>query len=175
MNIFTLHTNGRHVISYIFVIISFLVGMYQLKGLPYHIRGVICMLMCSLATNFYEAIWSAMSVSTGVTIVNPGLIYLYIMIVIGLGAIMSIVNDQFKFIKIGKVFLMCMCFYVISFLALYASGWFYDVGAFMLYKGPDPHNWLWAVSKGLGFFVWNGVLAPQTTEKNDGVGQEEVN
>ena len=138
--------------------IAFLVGMYLLKGLPYHIRGVISMLTCAFATNLYELVWSVMSFASGVTMVNPTLIGMYILVTIGLGASMLIANNYFKFIKINKFFFTCLFVYIVSFLALYISGFFYDVGMFMLYNGPDPHNWLWAVTKGLGFFTWVCML-----------------
>jgi len=78
---------------------------------------------------------------------------LYIATTIGISAMIVIVDKQYPSYNPNKyVFLILSALFVV-FGKMYYMGWFHDLQLWYTTGGPDPHNWMWALSKILGFAV----------------------
>lgn len=138
-------------VSVLLVGSAFLFGFLIQKRGPLHIRLVISMLMCTLGHFIYEDIFITVMGYTGR---GTEALFLYLAITFVLIMIITYVNSDYPFINFSPSFAVLLSTLLFCFGALWYMGWFHRLQLWYIGEGPPVENWLWAVTKGLGFFTW---------------------
>lgn len=114
-----------------------------------------------LGTNFYEIIFNSIlylgKVNVGyVDTTHFTGVFSFVLGLVATSAIISIIHfrkpfitfKHWKFIFLGFLLLMlCLS-------TMYFTFFFNNLILWLHYNGPDPHNLIWALSKGLGFWMF---------------------
>jgi len=139
-----------HVFSILAVLWCLLSVTVAQKKHPIHIRAINALLILLLGHFIYEDVFILIMGTVGRSIDALGL---YIATTIGISAMIVIVDKQYPSYNPNKyVFLILSALFVV-FGKMYYMGWFHDLQLWYTTGAPDPHNWMWALSKILGFAV----------------------
>ena len=69
--------------------------------------------------------------------------------IVGLIPLIYIFNLKFHFLKINKWFIICVAIQAMVFVGIFVVG-----PEYVLFSPYGDYNWLWALSKALGFWMW---------------------
>jgi len=149
-----------HVFSILAVSWCLLSLTYIQKKHPIYIRIINSLLVLLLGHFIYEDIFIFIMGTVGRSIDALGL---YVAITIGIGAMIVIVDKQYPSYKLDKHVLTLLLILIGVFGTMYYTGWFHRLQVWYSCSiCPDPHNWMWAISKVLGF----AVAVPLLREEN---------
>ncbi len=142
-----------HVFSILAVSCCLFSITYAQKKHPIYIRIINSLLLLLLGHFIYEDIFIFIMGTVGRSIDALGL---YVAVTIGIVAMIIIVNKQYPSYEFDKSMFWLLSALLSTFAFMYYVGWFRELQVW--YTGgcpgcPDPHNWLWAISKVLGFIV----------------------
>jgi len=150
-----------HMISILLVGLALLIGILIQKQHTFHIRVVISMLMCIFGHFVYEDIFI---VIMGLTGRGTSMIYLYLAVTFLLGMIIMFVHIGYPFLRFNPSFIVSLAGLLFCFGVLWLSGWFYMLQLWYVGEGPPVENWLWAVTKFLGFLTWVKLIDKRRNE-----------
>lgn len=162
MNIYTIYINGiisGHLLSIIFAIVSVLIGIKLLLGRFNIIYTIMFSLLMGQLGNFgYEVIWKYnMGEEFNAVLLYGDVFFALLMLAL-------FINYKIKFININKYTLISLIIFISSIVLLLYTGWYIETKLWILGIGPDPHNFLWAISKCFGFLVPISVLKSKETK-----------
>ena len=163
INIFQLYIGHTHVLSVFAVGASMLLGILICKQHPPHIRMMISMITTLLGHFVYEDIFMLIMGMTGR---SASAWVLYTLVMVGIVAGCSILNTFYPFIRLRygyRYSLLLLGVLMLCFTGMWFTGWFHALQLWYLKTGPDPHNWLWAMSKVVGFVVFFPMLSGEET------------
>lgn len=159
INIFQLYIGYVHVFSVFAVGVSILLGTLICKQHPFQIRMIISMITTLLGYYVYEDIFMMIM---GLVGRSARALILYVPVTIGIIACGSILNGYYPFMHLRYGYhrsLLLLGVLLLCFAGMWLTGWFHALQLWYLKTGPDPHNWLWAVSKFIGFVVFFPMLS----------------
>jgi len=86
-------------------------------------------------------------------------IFLYLIITVVLVIGIQIAHDYRSFLDAHPwEVLNILIVQSILFLIMFTQGWFHSLQKWYEGVGSDPHNLLWAISKGFGFISWLSLI-----------------
>jgi len=141
-----------HLWSLIAMVTTFFIGCYllrRIKKIPLIYNILISTVIVQFGNHSYEMIW--------ITIIGHNPIA-YILSMCFILFILLLLNYKFRFFSFKPVFVYLVIIQIIVYLILYLSGHYKAIKLWMYSGGPDPHNYLWLLNKGLGFWIWLGVV-----------------
>ena len=137
-----------HVLSIGIVSWCLLVIVVYQREHPFLIRVINSILVVLLGHFIYEDIFILIMGTVGRSVDAIGL---YILITIGIGASIIILDGQYPSFELDENAFLMIFGLLGVFAIMYYIGWFHKLQLWYLGQGPDPHNFIWALSKVLGF------------------------
>ena len=131
---------------------AILVGMLLQPRRHFIFKLMNAMMLCTLGHFVYEDLFIIFAGTAGRSI---NALVFYLIITFAIVYCLLMMNRTYPFLKFNKLYLQANLVVLAAlFLFLWAFGWF---GALQLWYerlGPDPHDFLWALSKAWGFYGW---------------------
>ena len=134
-----------HLWSVIVVLITLLIYLYLLRKLHPIYNLLVLVIMIKFSANLLEEMyfvvlgWYDIYSLTSINFLS----------VIGIIPLIYIFNSKFHFLKINKWFLVCVAIQTMVFVGIFVAG-----PEYVLFSPHGEYNWLWALSKALGFWMW---------------------
>jgi len=153
LNIFAIKIFSLHIVTLITITLTFLITYRKLKTKLIY-KLTIAGIVVSLGVWFYDFVWTLLLHNWRCNI--PRLI-----IVIFFVQILLVFNFFLKlhFLKFNVLFPILMTLFLLIICYMDVSGWFTQFRAWGANLSlPDPHNWLWALSKVIGIMMWISVI-----------------
>jgi len=163
INIFHIYVFGMHAISYAFVFLSFLIGMYlqpRSRALIYKI--VVSLLMCQFGNYFYELNYFFFAKTAENSYTTLATLPLYAAVAGFLLIGIVYLHRKYALFSINKYSVVCFTLLYSSMFVLLLTNHYEALSMWQFRLGPDPHNAIWALSKFMGF-LWPVMLL--TTNK----------
>ena len=171
LNIFQWYINGDHVFSWFAVIASVLIGMYILrKQYPIYLSFMMSLSVAAFSTNIYEIIFNSILYFGKINVgyIDPshfGGVFSFVLGAIASGTLIIIIHLRKPFITFQYWKYVCLGFiaFLICLIAMYYTNFFNNLALWLFYQKSDPHNWLWALSKTLGFLIFIPLVKRKRT------------
>lgn len=118
--------------------------------------------IATLGSNFYNIIFNSILYTGEVHVgysdptLFTGIFFTFGLETIATVAIITIIHSHKPFITFQYWKYTCLGFglLMVCLTTLFLTGFFNQLTLWMFYSGPDPHNWIWALSKGLSFLMF---------------------
>ena len=150
-----------HLVSLLIVVGCILYGILVQKRYPLYTKTLISMLMCTFGHYVYEDIFIWIMGFTGR---GTESLILYLAITSVLFSVIMFVNKLYPFLYMNPSFIVTLAGLLFSFGALWYTGWFHQLQLWYTGQGPPVENWLWAMSKLLGFLTWVKLIERRKAE-----------
>lgn len=155
INIFTIYISlfgliSVHLLSILFVIISFLSGILLTRRFKIVDSIIYSLLMCQIGNFLYEISQILILSTVGRDL---GSLTFYGDVLILLSMFAWYLNRRKIFLHFNWWTLVCFLAFICSLGMMIYSGWFVAVWNWSNGNSVDPHNWLWAISKLSGFMI----------------------
>jgi len=120
--------------------------------------------MCTFGHFIYEDLFIFIMGYTGRDTI---LLSLYLAITFFLGMLIIFVHTKYPFLYFNPSFIVSLSGLLFSFGALWYVGWFHQLQNWYIGEGPAVENWLWAMTKLLGFLTWVKLIERRKIIKSD--------
>jgi len=166
---FTIPGGGAHILSVILAATAIIIAYLIQKIHPPIIKLINALSVCLLGHYIYEDIFILVMGSVGRS--TDGWL-LYMLITVGIISFMSILNSSYRSYRLNNNIILSYSFLFVTFFLMYYTGWFHELQLWYLGTGGDPHNWLWAISKGVGLTALLPILRREAISKSSTKGEE---
>lgn len=138
-----------HLWTVIVIVVAVLIPLYLLRKIDIIHRLLIILTLGVFSKSVLE---SAYLVGLGIFPI------LDLLFVVGIFPVIFLLNRKFCFLQLNKGFILLSIVQASVLLLMWYTGFFQALDKWMCQHGPDPHNWMWLITRGLGFWLWFSLI-----------------
>ena len=153
MSVFIVKIFNIHVLTLVSLAVCFTLTYWKVKVHFLHriaITGIITM----LGLWFYDLIWLIGKFNGGLHLPRLLITIFFIQMLLIYSYIF-----KFRFLHLNKFFVILLISFFVIIFGMVTTGWFVRFNLWAVDQTlPDPHNWLWGISKIVGLLMWSFLV-----------------